>query len=82
MAERRLSREEQLILEAFTLVRLADTPSLARVSKDSAMREELAQFLSRVGYLLAETSNALTQTYFAHAPAPQQLVDTPLDLGL
>jgi uncharacterized circularly permuted ATP-grasp superfamily protein/uncharacterized alpha-E superfamily protein len=79
---RRLSREEQLILEAFTLVRLADTPALVEVEEGGAVRDELDQLLSRVGYLMAETSDVLTQTYFAHAPAPQQLVRTPVDLGL
>ncbi len=74
--KRPLSRESRAILEALTLLKLADTDVLARIENGSGLRQHLDQNLSKLSTLLSETSDALTHAYFAHAQGPYQLVNT------
>ena len=71
-----LSQEERLVLEASTLLRLADTPRLAVAQPNSWVRYELDQLMARVGHLLAETADALSGSYCTHVERPRQLVGT------
>lgn len=71
----RLSTEERLVLEALTTLRLADLDHLLGVSAGREDREELAQILSRLSFLLHALSEALTHNYFRQTNLPQQLVD-------
>jgi len=66
------SAERRLALEAMTLVRLADSNRLAQLEKDR--RPQLDQLLARLSHLLPGLSDAITNSYFSHAEAPQQLV--------
>ena len=62
----RLSVEEQLVLEAATVLRLTDADRLAAVDAASGRRPELDSVLGRVDELLAELLDSLRRTYFAH----------------
>jgi uncharacterized alpha-E superfamily protein len=69
------SVEDRLVLEALTMLRLADPDSLLLVLQGKEEREVLDQLLSRLGSLLYSLSDALTLNYFRQTDLPQQLVD-------
>ncbi len=66
----RLSAEERLVLEASTLLRLADTAELATVD-EFGNRAELDDFLSRLHVLLRNAAKAVDSEHFARQ-MPQQ----------
>jgi uncharacterized circularly permuted ATP-grasp superfamily protein/uncharacterized alpha-E superfamily protein len=68
------SREERLVLEALSLVRLADPHQLMQAGEDS-VRVSLVALLAKLKQLLPQLSDALSSAYFSHAEAPRQLVD-------
>lgn len=70
----RLGREERLLLEASTELRLSDTGELSQSSPDSGRREQLDGLLAHLSHLLDEMAQALTLTYFSHAQVPHRLV--------
>jgi uncharacterized alpha-E superfamily protein len=74
----RPEREEQLLLDASTRVRLADPATLARRNRATARRDELEELVVRVGELLAETSDALSGRLFTHLQPSPQVVGGPL----
>lgn len=65
--------EQRLILEAVTQLRLSETTALITKKGDSPVLEALDQQLTRMSYLLGRLSEVITQTYFSHEYAPQQL---------
>jgi uncharacterized alpha-E superfamily protein len=69
------SAEERAVLEALTLLRLADLEPLLLVPEGKEEREALDRLLSRLGYLLHSLSDAITLSYFRQSDLPQQLVD-------
>jgi uncharacterized alpha-E superfamily protein len=60
------TREERVALSALTRVRLADIETLAGVTA-AQQRPALVEHLSLLGRELPELSNAITQSYLAHA---------------
>jgi uncharacterized alpha-E superfamily protein len=66
----RLSGEERLVLEAGSLLNLAELHDFLVVSGDG-VRAHLDQQLSRLYYLLGTLSDTLTADYFRHGGAPQ-----------
>jgi uncharacterized circularly permuted ATP-grasp superfamily protein/uncharacterized alpha-E superfamily protein len=66
-------QEMRLILEAGSLLNLADVEELTEVDGD--LRTRLDNLLGGLGQSLSEASIALTATYFTHAQRPYQLVD-------
>ena len=62
----RLGDEQQLVLEATTMLRLTDAARLAAVDPDADRRPELDSVLGRVDDLLAELLDSLRHTFFAH----------------
>ena len=66
-------QEMRLLLEAATLLNLADAEALAEVVGDR--RPRLESLLADLGRKLNETANALSATYFTHAERPYQLVE-------
>jgi uncharacterized alpha-E superfamily protein len=68
----RLSAEQRLVLEASSILNLANLDELLVVSK-GGVRENLDQQLSRLYYLLGTLSEAITVDYFRHGNAPQSL---------
>jgi uncharacterized circularly permuted ATP-grasp superfamily protein/uncharacterized alpha-E superfamily protein len=65
--------EERLILEAYTLVRLAEPAALVSGTDESGIYVELEDLLAAVALLLSRLSEALTRTYFSHAQGPRML---------
>ncbi|MCE9633046.1 MAG: circularly permuted type 2 ATP-grasp protein [Methylophilales bacterium] len=68
----RLSGEERLMLEASSILSLANLDDFLVVSKDN-IRENLDQQLSRLYYLLSTLSETITADYFRHGSSPQPL---------
>jgi uncharacterized alpha-E superfamily protein len=67
--------EERLMLEALTMVRLAEMDRLLLVPPGKEEREALDQLLLRLGFLLRSLSDTLTSNYFRQTALPRQLVD-------
>jgi uncharacterized alpha-E superfamily protein len=67
VADYRISHEEQLLLEAYTRLRLADTTKLAQISPETGLCHELDKLMAELTALLSQLSNVLTQHYFTHA---------------
>ena len=72
VADYRISQEEQLLLEAYTRLRLADTTRLAQVSPETGLCQELDKLMAELTGLLSQLSNVLTQHYFTHAQPHHQ----------
>ncbi|RUQ41276.1 MAG: hypothetical protein EKK69_02400 [Candidatus Competibacteraceae bacterium] len=69
------SAEERLILEALTILRLADIEALATLSNDSTRSSaELTRLLDALQVPLLKLSDALTHSHFSHAEVPRQLI--------
>jgi uncharacterized alpha-E superfamily protein len=62
----RLGREEQLVLESTTTLRLTDATRLAAVDPGTGRRVELDAALGRVDALLVELLDSLRRTFFVH----------------
>ena len=62
----RLGREEQLVLESTTTLRLTDATRLAAVDPETGRRVELDGALGRVDALLVELLDSLRRTFFVH----------------
>lgn len=75
-ARRGLAADQRALLQASTLVRLAQTPELVTVdaTPGSHQRDQLAAFLNGVDAQLEAAIGALDQAYFTHVQATQQLV--------
>ena len=75
--------EERLALEAFTMLRIADTASLAAPSTaDTTRRLALDDLLASMSTLLAHTADAIDSTNFTHLePRRLFVADQPDDLG-
>jgi uncharacterized circularly permuted ATP-grasp superfamily protein/uncharacterized alpha-E superfamily protein len=70
-------KELRLMIEASTLLRLADAGTLTIV--DGNMRSRLDVLLASIAQSLCDTSDALTETYFTQAEVPHQLLDGGVD---
>ncbi len=68
----RLSTEQRLMLEASSMLKLANLTDLLVVS-DYGIRENLDQHLSRLHNLLDSLSETITAEYFRHGSTPQPL---------
>lgn len=67
-----LSREERTLLETEVLIKLVSLKSLSRA--ENGMRMQLLDIMSRCRSLLADISEQITDKYFDHREASQQLV--------
>ncbi len=74
-ADASLPRSRRATLEASTMVQLADLDQLLSQEAKTGKREHLSALLARVQHLMIDTTNALSDQYFDHASAPQQLVE-------
>lgn len=68
-----LSEQEKLILEADTLLRLANGISLSQADSYTNEYTALNNFLDKLYSLLAETSQLVSKTYFKHSLSHKQL---------
>ena len=68
-----LSEQERLALEAFTILKLADSNALAQHDVETNTYKNLDDFLNKMTELLLGISNAVSKMYFKHAQQQQQL---------
>lgn len=68
-----LAEHERLMLEAYTLLKLADKDILAEADEDTARYENLHAFLSKMNALLLAIPGAVSKIYFKHAETQKQL---------
>lgn len=61
-----LSRYEEPIFEAFSMIRLSKIDALSSFPEDEYIRNELDTLLSKLSGLLILASSELSKTYFAH----------------
>ena len=74
-----LSREQRLILQTETDVRLAEVEKLATINKETRTRKNLARLLSHVDQRLEKVSELLHRKYFTHTIGARQLAPTNLE---
>ena len=70
----RLSKEEKLVMQAITQLRLVEMKELISADETTQARDALSALLGGVTDHLSELSIVLTQYYFSHAQVPHQLV--------
>lgn len=75
-----LTREQRLILQADTEIKLVDVEKLAVVSDEQGTRRALAKLLDNTERRLEKVSELLHQKYFAHTQSARQLAPTRLEL--
>lgn len=68
-----LDEHERLILEAYTLLKLADKEYLSVLGKEEWCYENLDHFLSKIYSLLSALPDVISKKYFKHAQTQQQL---------
>jgi len=68
------SAEERFILEAVSILQLADIELLSALEHDTRSNEELVKLLERLQQPLNALSDALTHSHFSHAEVPHQLI--------
>ena len=68
-----LANHERLILEAYTLLKLADKDNLALPDQQQAQYLNLFSFLSKMYGLLLAIPDSISKTYFKHAENQKQL---------
>ena len=61
-----LTRYEEPIFEAFSMIRLSKPDDLAALAEDEYIRAELDTLLSQLSSRLLLASGELSKTYFAH----------------
>lgn len=61
-----LSRYEEPLFEAFSLLRLSRIENLCALASDSFVRENMDSLLARISEKLIVASDELSKTYFAH----------------
>lgn len=74
-----LSEEQQLVLKAYTRLRLSNTASLAQVVEKTGAYQRLDALLVSLRNLLIRISDALSKTYFSHTQESQQLASRPAE---
>ncbi|WP_020530675.1 circularly permuted type 2 ATP-grasp protein [Flexithrix dorotheae] len=74
-----LDKQEKLVLEGFTNIRLAEPEKLAEYEKETFVREKLDTLLGHSGDLLNETAMVIIQNYFSHTQIQQQLTGLTID---
>ncbi len=70
----KLSQQERCLLEAYTLLRLAEVDQLSQPDLTTKTHHNLDVFLGRMNDLIKGISEGLTKTYFKHAQKQQQLI--------
>lgn len=77
-----LSREQKLVLQVSTELKLAETEKLARISEDTGHRIHLEKLLNNVERRLSKVSMLLTEKYFSHTQGARQLAPTRIELSV
>ncbi|WP_299197272.1 circularly permuted type 2 ATP-grasp protein [uncultured Amphritea sp.] len=74
-----LAEEDRFMLEASSAIQLSSLDALVAEDEKTLTRAGLDQLLSRLQYLLQETSNQISTKYFDQIKVHQQLVRTDWD---
>ncbi|MEP7258781.1 MAG: circularly permuted type 2 ATP-grasp protein, partial [Flavitalea sp.] len=69
-----LTEYERLILEADTLLKLADKHELANPDEDDPEYKKLNEFLSKMYFLLAAIPGVISKAYFKHELTPKTII--------
>ena len=75
-----MSREQRLILQASTEIKLAEVEKLSNISDELGTRRALAKLLDSTERKLEKVSELLHQRYFTHTQSVRQLAPTKLEL--
>ena len=71
--QRRLSKEDKLILNASSFLHLSEINSAVDNTKSTRYHKKVDVTLSRLMNIIIELSEALTHSYFTHSQIPRQL---------
>ncbi len=71
-----LSDQERYALQAYTLLKLANSAELSAPDENSGIYDKLEEFLSNLNVLILGISDAVSKMYFKHAQKQQQLFRT------
>ena len=74
----RLSEQEQLILRAYTDIRLSHVGDLLKVDEDSGIYKELDKLLANMTELLWRIAEVIAQAYFSHSQASHLMTSNVL----
>ncbi len=77
-----LSREQRLILQISTDLKLAEAEKLARISEETNTRIHLEKLLNNVERRLTKASALLTEKYFSHTQSARQLAPMRIELSV
>ena len=69
------SPAQRLVLQALTTLRTTDIEGLSPAVWEATVYESLDELFAQLGALLLALSDALSQTYFSHIEAQQQLME-------
>lgn len=73
-----INEQERLMLEADTMLKLANATVLASLDPESLEYKELHNFLDKLKSLLVSSSILISKTYFSHSQVQKQLFTTNL----
>ena len=73
---RHLSEEEQLILKAYTDLRLCNVLELTQVNENDGIYINLDQLLSNTTTLLWRLADVIAEAYFSHSQTSQLIMPT------
>jgi len=68
-----LGEHDRLMLEAYTMLKLAEKEKLSYRDAEDNMHNRLEKFLSKINDLLLTVNNVISKTYFRHVQTPRQL---------
>ncbi|WP_153799963.1 circularly permuted type 2 ATP-grasp protein [Foetidibacter luteolus] len=71
-----LAEHERLILEAYTMLKLADKDKLAYKNPDDNQYSRLEKFLDKINGILLTITSVMSKNYFRHEQAPRPLSST------
>lgn len=70
-----ISFEQRQVIEAISLIKLADLDAMVKVDDSLGIRPQLDQVLVRVQELMNQLAMAISDRYFDHTAGPQQLIE-------
>lgn len=82
LGSHQLSREQRLILQVSTDLKLAEAEKLSRLTEDTNTRIHLDKLLNNVERRLSKISALLTEKYFSHTQSARQLAPTRIELSV
>jgi uncharacterized circularly permuted ATP-grasp superfamily protein/uncharacterized alpha-E superfamily protein len=75
-----IGKDEKLVLEATTKLKIADISDLLKIEEGIHIRENLEDLVSEINALMVSCSMAINQKYFSHTSEVKNLVSTSNEL--